>query len=280
MHAVIQRRGPAQDLRATIDRLPMHVRQAVLDGIKGQRIIAGAHADGSGGVCPMVAADLHLPWQTVSESSVATAQEAARAWDRYADASGSSHAATKRQLLALTAMLEASILQESALTELPLSDAIAEYEGSKAGHARPAVRADIPTTVRADVPIRGTRYLGLADAYEVPAEEPPRRVRTPRIVEAPVEVPHFDEEPIADVATPEVPVAAEVPVGAEKPAARRSRKPRRDTGERDRSAELEERGGWAWLRPFRSYDEYEETLLRALSELDSHERELEEMKVR
>ncbi|HWF51068.1 MAG TPA: hypothetical protein VG294_10545 [Solirubrobacteraceae bacterium] len=260
--------------------MPLHVRKAVLDGIKGQRIIAGAHADGSGGVCPMVAADIHLPWQTVSESSVATAQEAARAWDRYADASGSSHAATKRQLLALTAMLEASILQESSLTDLPLSEAIAEYKGSKAGHARPAVRADIPTSGRADVPRRGAKYLGLADAYEVPAEEPPRRVRTPRIVEAPVEVPHFVEQPIADVAPPEVPMAAEVPLAAETPAPRPSRKPRRNTGERDRSAELEERGGWAWLRPFRSYDEYEETLLRALSELDSHERELEELKVR
>src|ERR1700722_19748926 len=103
MLAVIQRRGPAQELRATIDRLPLHVRQAVLDGIKGQRIIAGAHADSSGGVCPMVAADVHLPWRAVSQSNVKTAQEAAWAWDRYAEASGSSHTATKRQLLALTA---------------------------------------------------------------------------------------------------------------------------------------------------------------------------------
>src|ERR1700722_14085461 len=110
MLAVIQRRGPAQELRATIDRLPLHVRQAVLEGIKGQRIIAGAHADTSGGVCPMVAADVHLPWKAVSQSSVETAQEAARAWDRYADVSGSSRTATKRQLLALSSMLEVSIL--------------------------------------------------------------------------------------------------------------------------------------------------------------------------
>ena len=126
MLAVIQRRGPAQELRATIDRLPLDVRQGILEGIKGQRIIAGAHADVRGGVCPMVAAD--VPWQSVAKSSVATAQQAARAWDRYAEASGSSRTATKRQLLALTSMLEASILKDQALTQAPLSEAIADHE--------------------------------------------------------------------------------------------------------------------------------------------------------
>jgi hypothetical protein len=43
---------------------------------------------------------------------------------------------------------------------------------------------------------------------------------------------------------------------------------RRDTGERDRTAELAGRSGWAWLRPFRRLDEYE----RAVSELDSGNR--------
>jgi hypothetical protein len=43
----------------------------------------------------------------------------------------------------------------------------------------------------------------------------------------------------------------------------------RDTGERDRSAELRGRHGWAWLRPFRRYDEYE----LALDEVRKLERE-------
>ena len=38
-----------------------------------------------------------------------------------------------------------------------------------------------------------------------------------------------------------------------------------DTGERDRSPELSRREGWAWLRPFRRYDDYE----RALRELEA-----------
>lgn len=37
--------------------------------------------------------------------------------------------------------------------------------------------------------------------------------------------------------------------------------PRRDTGERERTAELSQQNGWAWLRPFRRYDDYERALL-------------------
>jgi hypothetical protein len=37
--------------------------------------------------------------------------------------------------------------------------------------------------------------------------------------------------------------------------------PRRDTGERDRTAELSQQHGWAWLRPFRRLDDYERALL-------------------
>jgi hypothetical protein len=36
-----------------------------------------------------------------------------------------------------------------------------------------------------------------------------------------------------------------------------------DTGERDRSPELRRRPGWAWLRVFRRYDEYEAAIARA-----------------
>ena len=45
--------------------------------------------------------------------------------------------------------------------------------------------------------------------------------------------------------------------------AKATRKPvfRRDTGERDRTAELSQQHGWAWLRPFRRYDDYERALL-------------------
>jgi hypothetical protein len=45
---------------------------------------------------------------------------------------------------------------------------------------------------------------------------------------------------------------------------RPSRLPSNPTGERHRAAELRDRPGWAWVRPFRRLDEYE----RALAELE------------
>jgi hypothetical protein len=43
----------------------------------------------------------------------------------------------------------------------------------------------------------------------------------------------------------------------------RAAKARRDTGERDRSRELRRRPGWAWLRIFRRYDDFEDAVRRA-----------------
>jgi hypothetical protein len=58
-------------------------------------------------------------------------------------------------------------------------------------------------------------------------------------------------------------------------AVREEHTPRRpsDTGERNRAPELSKRPGWAWLRPFRRYDEYEQALERAQGE--HRDRELE-----
>jgi hypothetical protein len=49
---------------------------------------------------------------------------------------------------------------------------------------------------------------------------------------------------------------------------------RRDTGERDRTAELRGRPGWAWLRIFRRYDTYK-AALDELEEQGSRDRERE-----
>ena len=51
--------------------------------------------------------------------------------------------------------------------------------------------------------------------------------------------------------------------------------PRRpDTGERDRTEELTTRPGWAWLRPFRRYDDYS----AALEEVRDAEREVRRLR--
>jgi hypothetical protein len=49
---------------------------------------------------------------------------------------------------------------------------------------------------------------------------------------------------------------------------------RRPTGERDRTSELRNRIGWAWLRVFRRYDDYEAALAAAEAEPAARERDL------
>jgi hypothetical protein len=50
---------------------------------------------------------------------------------------------------------------------------------------------------------------------------------------------------------------------------------RRDTGDRNRAPELRKRPGWAWLRLFRSYDEYERAIDRAQRQQRERERAAE-----
>jgi hypothetical protein len=46
-------------------------------------------------------------------------------------------------------------------------------------------------------------------------------------------------------------------------------------GDADRSAELERRAGWAWMRAFRRYDDYQRALARLDAEREALERERE-----
>ena len=99
------RRTPsaASVLRATIDALPVHTREAMLAGIRsGARIVAGAYTDGHGGTCPMLAAH--------RRGARTRGIDFARAWDRYTGAEcGGPVDATPEQLESLGRMLEASI---------------------------------------------------------------------------------------------------------------------------------------------------------------------------
>jgi hypothetical protein len=57
--------------------------------------------------------------------------------------------------------------------------------------------------------------------------------------------------------------------------AAKARRPRPDTGERDRTDELRDRPGWAWLRLFRRWDAYELAVREAERLEAERERELE-----
>jgi hypothetical protein len=94
-------RTPIDDLRLAIDCLPLRTREAMLDGIRTEPIIAGAYSDRSGGVCPMLAAHRH--------GGRTNFVSFAHAWDRFAGARKRARRATRRELGVLEANLEASI---------------------------------------------------------------------------------------------------------------------------------------------------------------------------
>jgi hypothetical protein len=110
-------RSSVEDLRLAIDCLPLRTREAMLDGIRSNEIIVGAYSDRAGGVCPMLAA--HRCGGRTSFISFA------RAWDRFARAKRA-RAATERELRTLEAHLTASLLAESADTDL--GGAIAHHQ--------------------------------------------------------------------------------------------------------------------------------------------------------
>jgi hypothetical protein len=59
---------------------------------------------------------------------------------------------------------------------------------------------------------------------------------------------------------------------AERPPVQAPAREKRDTGERDRTAELRGKRGWSWLRPFRRFDEYEKAVAQ-LEEIAAERRE-------
>jgi hypothetical protein len=97
----------AQELRRAVDCLPPTTREAMLAGIAAnERIIVGAYTDREGGICPMLAA--HRRGGRTDFLAFA------RAWDRFTGAGRSPRRASRRELRALIAQLEASLLQDAA----------------------------------------------------------------------------------------------------------------------------------------------------------------------
>ncbi len=95
-----------EDLRLTIDCLPVATREAMLAGVQSnERIIAGAYVDGEGGVCPMLAAHRH--------GGPTSFLSFARSWDRFARARRGVRRASERELDILVGQLQASLLGEA-----------------------------------------------------------------------------------------------------------------------------------------------------------------------
>jgi hypothetical protein len=109
--------SPIERLRLAIDCLPVATRRAMLDALLIQeRIIVGAYTDGSGGVCPMLAA--HRRGGRTDFASFA------KSWDRFARSRGASRTATEREVRILLAQLQASLHEADGLE---LDRAISEH---------------------------------------------------------------------------------------------------------------------------------------------------------
>ena len=116
----VRARDPITRLRTAIDCLPERTREAMLQGVRENKIVVGAYTDGHGGICPMLAA--HRNGGRTSFLSFA------RAWDAFARAD-KVRPATARELRVLEDLLVASLADEPG--ELDLGAAIAEYKASR-----------------------------------------------------------------------------------------------------------------------------------------------------
>ncbi|MCW3041084.1 MAG: hypothetical protein JWM31_2989, partial [Solirubrobacterales bacterium] len=116
------RRSPNDDLRLAIDCLPTRTRVAMLEGIAGNAIIAGAYSDGDGGVCPMLAA--HRCGGRTNFISFA------KAWDAFTGVKRARRA-TEREIRILRTHIEASLFAEQQAPPTDLSSAIQAHESTR-----------------------------------------------------------------------------------------------------------------------------------------------------
>ncbi|MDO9409956.1 hypothetical protein [Patulibacter sp.] len=123
------------ELRRVVDDLPVHVRIAMLEGVRHERLIAGAYTDDGDGVCPMLAAHRHgARWSH---------PDFARTWDEFAEAPIEGFRAAKpRHVEALEGALRASIETELRTPEPEPQVEVAERPETSRSIPTPAGDAD------------------------------------------------------------------------------------------------------------------------------------------
>jgi hypothetical protein len=137
-------RDPINRLRTAIDCLPARTREAMLEGVRCERIVVGAYTDGRGGVCPMLAAHRH--------GGRTSFVGFYKAWDDFARTKAL-RPATEREVRTLEHLLVASLAAEA---ETDLAAAIAEYRRGRfpeiiARRLKPAQDDRTPSLRRANV---------------------------------------------------------------------------------------------------------------------------------
>jgi hypothetical protein len=133
-----KRRNNARRLRNAVYALPTRTKQAMLRGIRSNRVIVGAYVDRRGGVCPMLAAH-----RNGGRTNFGTF---ARAWDAFTGAKQRRpRRASRREVRTLEGYLEMALLREGItgepLPERPLSEEVRDVQATRRRLAAADARA-------------------------------------------------------------------------------------------------------------------------------------------
>ena len=123
-----KRRNNAQRLRNAVYALPNRTKQAMLHGIRSNRVIVGAYVDKRGGVCPMLAAH-----RNGGRTNFGTF---ARAWDAFTGADQRRpRRASRREVRSLEGYLEMALLREGItggrLSQRPLAEEVRDVQATR-----------------------------------------------------------------------------------------------------------------------------------------------------
>ena len=132
-----KRRNNAQRLRNAVYALPARTKQAMLRGIRSNRVIVGAYVDKRGGVCPMLAAHRNGGRTNFGTFS--------RAWDAFTGANQRKpRRASRREVRTLEGYLEMALLREGVtgepLPERPLGEEVRDVQATRRRLAAAAAR--------------------------------------------------------------------------------------------------------------------------------------------
>jgi hypothetical protein len=123
-----KRRNNAERLRNAVYAMPSRTKQAMLRGIRSNRVIVGAYVDKRGGVCPMLAAH-----RNGGRTNFGTF---ARAWDAFTGANRRKpRRASRREVRTLEGYLEMALLREGVagdpLPERPLAEEVRDVQAAR-----------------------------------------------------------------------------------------------------------------------------------------------------
>ena len=157
-------RDPERRLRAAVERLPQHTKEAMLRGIASNRIIVGAYVDStSGGICPMLAAH-----RNGGRTDVAAF---ARAWDEYtARAARAAPPAARSRSCARCSSGASTSTRRSTTSRSPRSPPRSAPSGASGpATSSPSRRSPLPEP--ADAPIRVRRRAPKTDVLAATERE-------------------------------------------------------------------------------------------------------------